>query len=67
MEMLRGESEFGVDLLSHTVKESSKQQEATLATIQHPGYCNICQATSRLETVDIEAEECVGQEILCEM
>jgi len=44
-EMLRGEGEFGVDLLSYTVKESLKQHEAILATIQHPGYCNICQAT----------------------
>ena len=45
METLRGEGDFGVDLLSYTVKESSKQHEATLATIQHPGYCNVCQAT----------------------
>lgn len=45
MRLLRGEGEFGVDLLSYTVKENSKQHEATLATIQHPGYCNICHAT----------------------
>lgn len=44
-EMLRREGEFAVDLLSYTVKESVKQHEAILATIQHPGYCNNCQAT----------------------
>lgn len=45
MELLRGESEFCMDVLSYTVKENSKQHKAILATIPHPGYCNICQAT----------------------
>jgi hypothetical protein len=44
METLRGKADFGMDLLSYTVKENLKQHEATLATIQHPGYCSSCQA-----------------------
>lgn len=45
METLRGKADFGIDLLSYTVKENLKQHKATLATIQHPGYCSSCQAT----------------------
>ena len=45
MELLRDEGDFSADLLSYTVKENLKQQEAILATIDHPGYCNVCNAT----------------------
>lgn len=45
METLCDEGDFCADLLSYTIKENLKQYEATVAAIQHPGYCNVCQAT----------------------
>jgi len=45
METLRDEGDFCADLLSCIIKENLKQYEATVATIQHPCYCNVCQAT----------------------
>lgn len=44
-ETLRCEGDFCTDLLANVVKESSKQYDAALATIEHPGYCNECRAT----------------------
>lgn len=44
-ETLRCEGDFCTDLLAYVVKESSKQYDAALATIEHPGYCNECRAT----------------------
>lgn len=43
METLRSEGD--ADLLSYISKENLEQYEAILATIQHPGYCDVCQAT----------------------
>ena len=37
MEMARSESDFSADLLVHTVQEDTKEYEAALATIKHPG------------------------------
>ena len=45
MEMTSGEGDFSADLLAYTVRENLKQYEAALATIEHPGYCSVCQAT----------------------
>ena len=45
MKLLPDQGDFSADLLSYTIKENLKQQEATLATIDHPGYCNVCNAT----------------------
>ena len=45
MEMARSESDFSADLLVHTVQEDTKEYEAALATIKHPGYCEECSAT----------------------
>ena len=45
MEMLCGQGDFSAELLSYSTKENLKEQEGILATIQHPGYCNSCNAT----------------------
>jgi hypothetical protein len=66
MGMIRGEGDFSADLLVYAVEENKKQYAAALATIEHPGYCNHCQAIGD-ETVDFEAKESEHQKVLCEM
>ena len=65
MAMLRGEGEFATDLLSYTVKESLKQHEATLATIQHPGYCDTCQATLVVKRLTSKSRKNVSVQKYC--
>ena len=45
MDMARAEGDFSAELLAHTVREDAKRYEAALATIKHPGHCDLCRAT----------------------